>query len=225
MGMKKYPFPISVKSEIVPVILLLLAFASGIYFYQHFPPNVVGHWNFAGEPNGYLPRFWGAFTIPLLIAGMYILFMALPIIDPLSERYVTFFKAYTFIRNAVLTTLFIIFIMTGIYNLGYHVRIGVIIPIIIGILMLAMGNYLREIKPNWFVGIRTPWTLSSERVWNKTHRIGGWMFALFGLLLIAIPFLPPRLGVSAFVFGIIIIIAVPVIYSYIIYQEEKKLEK
>jgi uncharacterized membrane protein len=218
----KYPLKTSIKTELIPGIITAASLLFGIYFYIHFPQVVVGHWNFVGEPNGYLSKFWGAFALPLVIIGVYFLFFILPILDPLQERYTSFSKAYQFIRNAVLIALFIIFITGGAYNLGYPVKIGMVVPVVIGLMLLAVGNHLGQIKPNWFVGIRTPWTLSSERVWNKTHKIGGRMFILFGILLVIIPFLPQALGISFFILGIVLLIAVPIVYSYILYKEETK---
>ncbi|MEK7167698.1 MAG: SdpI family protein, partial [Patescibacteria group bacterium] len=90
---------------------------------------------------------------------------------------------------------------------------------------IVLGNYLGKIKPNWFMGIRTPWTLSSEVVWNKTHRMGGRLFIILGLTLMIVPWLPALWGMILLFSGIILLVLGTFIYSYIAYRQEKSLDK
>jgi uncharacterized membrane protein len=218
----KYPLKLSFKSEAAPLLLLIASFVLGFYFYAHFPDRVASHWGFGGQPDRYSGKFAGAFAIPFLLTGMYALFLVLPLLDPKSERYQDFAKAYNFFRFAILAVLAAVFTGSGLYNLGYAVNIGFFVPLVIGLMMIVMGNYMGKIKKNWFVGIRTPWTLSSENVWNKTHRFGGWMFMIFGLLLILTPFLPASFGLAAILIGVFLTAVVTMVYSYLEYQKEKK---
>ena len=96
------------------------------------------------------------------------------------------------------------------------------ITVIIGLLFMYMGNLMGKIKNNWFVGIKTPWTLSSENVWNKTHRFGGYAFVIFGLMLILIPYLGKTLGLVAFISGLALLVFGTTAYSYLIYRREQK---
>jgi uncharacterized membrane protein len=85
-----------------------------------------------------------------------------------------------------------------------------------------MGNYMGKLKPNWFVGIRTPWTLSSETVWNKTHRFGGKVFMLGGLIMIITSIAPMSWRLPLFIADIIVLMLGTVGYSYFVYLKEKK---
>jgi len=122
----------------------------------------------------------------------------------------------------ILSLIVIIYFIVGLNGLGYNLPVGIITPGLIGLLFIILGNYFGKIKMNWFMGIRTPWTLSSEEVWNKTHRFGGKMFILAGLLMMAQIFLPLNFRLPIFVVSIATILLGTVGYSYIVYLKEKK---
>jgi len=211
---------INLKKEILSIFIILISFIIGIYFYQHFPNKIAGHWGLSGQVDGYTSKEFGAFGIPGIMFGIWLLFLVLPFLDPKKDRYVEFDRAYNIFKTSFVILFFMLFISTGIYNLGYSINIGLIAPILVGLFMIVLGNYLGKIKLNYFVGIKTPWTLSSETVWNKTHRLGGYAFILFGILIMISGFLPPILNAIAFILGISLIIFVTFIYSYIIYRKE-----
>ncbi|MFC1626811.1 SdpI family protein [Patescibacteria group bacterium] len=217
----KSPIKYSQKSELLPISIILLSLIFGIYFYSHFPDQVANHWNFEGIVDGYTNKTIGAFAIPLLLTAMYLLFRVLPSIDPRQNRYAEFQKTYLSFRTVIMGFLFIIYILMGIFNLDFPINIGTFIPGLVGILMIIIGNFMGKIKPNWFMGIRTPWTLSSDAVWNKTHRVGGYLFALFGILIIISPFLQKTYSMMTFIGGTLIAVGGTVIYSYIAYRKEQ----
>jgi uncharacterized membrane protein len=216
-----YPIKLSLKSEAAPIILIVAAWIFAFYFYAHFPAQVVTHWGFDGQPNGYMGKAAGAFAIPALLAGIYALLLGLPWLDPKSNRYAEFDGVYHFFKTAIIFVLFAVYIASGFYNLGYAVNINVIVPLLIGLLMIVLGNFMGKIKRNWFVGVRTPWTLSSENVWNKTNRFGGFMMVLFGFLVIASPLLPRTLGLGLFIVGALLASVVTVLYSFLVYRKEQ----
>jgi uncharacterized membrane protein len=209
-------------SEIIPLMLILIATVAGAYFYFNLPAQVAIHWNFAGQPDAYGSGQVQAVVFPLIIVGMYLLFLLLPHLDPKKERYEQFRRTYYIFKNLILAMMAIIFFTAGLSNLGYNLPIGVIVPALIGLLFIIIGNYLGKIKMNWFVGIRTPWTLSSEEVWNKTHRFGGKMFILAGFLLTVEPILPMSWRLEVFIVSIAVIILGTVGYSCVVYLREKK---
>ena len=217
-----YPIKLSVKSEIVPVMLIVAAWILSLYFYAHFPAQVASHWDFQGKVNGYSSSAGLAFGIPALLTGMYLLFLGLPFLDPKKERYAEFGKIYHYIKAAIILVLFGVYVITGLYNLGYPVQVGIAVPWLIGLLFIVLGNFMGKIKPNWFVGIRTPWTLSSENVWTKTHRFGGFMMMLFGVLIIISPLLSKSLGIAVFVLGIVLVTVGSFVYSYILFRQERE---
>lgn len=210
------------KKELPSLLLVAASWILGWYFYQNFPGTVVSHWNFYGEPDAWGKGTSQALLLPGIITGMHLLFWALPALDPKKERYQEFQKVYTVFKFAIMLVMFLVFLASGLYNLGYNIKIQYVIPTIIGLLMLTIGNYMGKLKPNWFVGIKTPWTLSSETVWQKTHRMGGYAFILFGVLVIATPFLPKTLGFIAFALGILIAVLGTIGYSYWAYRREQK---
>lgn len=209
------------KKEFPALLIVIASWILGWYFYQNFPAQVVTHWNFYGVPDSWGKGTTHALVLPGVITGMYLLFLALPYLDPKKERYEEFQKVYTIFKNLLLLVMFLIFLASGLFNLGYNVQIQYVVPIIIGLLMMIIGNYMGKIKPNWFMGIRTPWTLSSETVWQKTHRLGGFLFTLFGLVLIAVPFLPKVFGLSLFIAMIVLLVFGTMGYSYWVYRQEK----
>ena len=211
---------ISIKKEIIPIIILILSVVISIYFYKNFPERVATHWNFSGQVDGYSGRAFGAFMFPVMLIFIYFLLLIAPSLDPKKERYAEFEKVYRIFRVAFLIIMFGIFLATGLYNLNYKINIGVVIPIFVGALMMLIGNYMGKIKKNYFFGIRTPWTLSSETVWNKTHRVGGYAFILFGILIMVSPLLNETLGTVAFIVGILIMTVGTFGCSYIFYRQE-----
>ncbi|RJR32130.1 SdpI family protein [Candidatus Parcubacteria bacterium] len=216
------PIKLSFKTEILPIALLLTSLVASFYFYANFPEQVPTHWNYRGEIDDYSPKTFAAFFFPALNAGLYLLFLAIPYIDPKKDRYVEFSKVYHIFKDILIAVLTLIYFYVGLAGMGYDLSINYIIPPAIGILFMVMGNYMGKIKSNWFFGIRTPWTLSSEEVWNKTHRLGGKLFMLLGLFLILGAFLPnQQLYWIIFMAGIVIIALVPIIYSYWLYKKVK----
>ncbi|MFH1822383.1 MAG: SdpI family protein [Patescibacteria group bacterium] len=216
------PIKPTLKTEILPLIFIILAAISSFYFYAHFPERVPIHWNFAGEVDNYGSRATGAFLFPAIMIGMYFLFLLLPYLDPKKDRYQQFRKVYHFFKAYLIFFMLAMYFITGFNALGYNIPVGLWVPVLVGLLFIIIGNYLGKIKPNWFIGIRTPWTLSSEEVWNKTHRFGGKIFILGGIIMIAIPFVPTYLVSWVFMVDIVLILVGTIGYSYILYLREKK---
>lgn len=216
------PIKFNLKTELFPLAILAICAGLSVFFYQNSPEIVTTHWNFQGKPDGFSPRSFASFFFPGLLIGMYLLFLILPYFDPKKERYADFAKTYNIFRYLFITALAIIYVSTGIYNIGYNINIGIITAVTIGIMMIILGNYLSKIKNNWFIGIRTPWTISSENVWNKTHRVGGILFMIFGLVIMIAPFLPELIALILFIGWTIILVFGTFAYSYWIYRKEKK---
>ena len=214
------PIKLSIKTEVIPLALILVGWIFAFYFYAHFPAQVVTHWDIQGQPNGYMGRAGGAFTIPSLITAIYLIFLSLPWLDPKSQRYAEFSGVYYFFKSAIVFVLLAVYIASGYFNLGYPVQIKVIVPALVGLLLVVIGNFLGKVKRNWFIGVRTPWTLASENVWLKTNRFGGYMMVLFGIIIIITPFLPKALALLMFIAGALFASIGTMVYSFIIYKKE-----
>lgn len=216
------PITPTFKTEIWSIILVFLAVLASFYFYVHFPEQVPIHWNMAGEVDNYGSRATGAFLFPAIILGVYLLFLLLPYIDPKKERYTQFRKVYHVFKAFIIFFLVTIYFVASLNALGYKIPVELWVPVLVGLLFIIIGNYMSKIKSNWFIGIRTPWTLSSEEVWNKTHRLGGKVFILGGALMMLMYFLPVKLRWPLFVVIMIIILFGTVGYSYWLFRKEEK---
>lgn len=211
-----------VKYEILPIFIALVTVAASFYFHANFPETVPGHWNFKGEVDRWVSKEFGAFFLPVLLIVMYGMFLFLPKIDPKKEKYVQFLKSYKILQNVFLIFFAGLYFIISLAALGYNIEVGKAIPILIGILFVIIGNYMGKIRSNWFVGIKTPWTLSSENVWNKTNRLGGRLFVIGGIIMAATAFIPKPSIIYVFTLNIIMVVVVPIVYSYFALKNETK---
>lgn len=204
-----------VLSELPLILIILGSLIAGALLYGQMPDRVPSHWNIRGEVDGYSSRFWGAFGIPLLNAGIYVMMLVLPLIDPRRENYSKFAGAYRVFR-----TVFVVF-MTGVYLLVTASVFGARIPVDrammagISVLFLILGNYMGQIRHNYFVGIKTPWTLANEQVWQKTHRLGGRLWVAAGLLGLIASLLGGIWGGILLGISLGVATIIPMVYSYV----------
>lgn len=203
------------------LVIAALAVAVSLWAYPQLPPTVATHWNVRGEADGFSSRLVAVSIMPLVILVMTGLFNVLPRLDPRHANYAKFLGTYWLIANAV-----ILFILTGhgmiiATGLGYPVKVDRFMPIGIGLLLVVLGNYLTRVEPNWFVGIRTPWTLSSDTVWRKTHRTGGWLMVIGGLVITASVFLPRGAFLPLLIAAILIMAVIPIVQSYVLWKREQ----
>jgi uncharacterized membrane protein len=216
------PIKPTIKTEFFSLALLILTAAASVFFYNNLPERIATHWNFAGEVDGWGSGPMQAIIFPLIIIGMYFMFLLIPYLDPRKERYEQFSKVYHIFKNIILAMMVVVYFLMCLNGLGYNLPVGIITPIMIGFLFIIMGNYMAKLKRNWFVGIKTPWTMSSEEVWNKTHRVGGKMFILAGLLMMVGIIVPNSWKLAVFIITMVILLVGTIGYSYIAYLQEKK---
>lgn len=202
------------------LLLVVLTLAVTVIAYPALPDRIPSHWNAAGEVDGYLPTPWGVLIVPLLMIPFAALLFLLPRIDPLKANYRKFRPYYDGFILVFVGYLFVIQLQILLWGLGYPVSPNLLYPVLIGGLFIYLGFMLEHAEQNWFVGIRTPWTLSSERVWKKTHARGGTLFKVAGIVSMAGalfgPYalwfiLVPALAVSAYL----------VVYSYLEFRREE----
>ena len=204
------------------LILILLAVAVTIWLYPRLPDPMPTHWNFQNEVDGYSSRAAGAWLMPLMAAGIYLLLVAIPFLDPRRENVASMADLYRLIRlgmTGFMTLLHIVLLMAVLY--GRSDLVGRAVPAIVGLLFLLIGNYMPRMRPNWFMGIRTPWTLSSDTVWRKSHLLGGRLFMLAGVVMFLIPFLPETVATIALMAVILVAAFLPIVYSYVIFRREQ----
>lgn len=216
------PIKPTIKTETIPLLLIIISVVLSFYFFANFPERVPIHWNAAGEVDNYGSKATGAFLFPGIILGMYLMFLVIPYADPKKERYQQFRKIYHIFKTLLIAMMFVLYILSGLASLGYDIQISLWVPAMIGGLFILLGNYMAKIKPNWFMGIRTPWTLSSEEVWNKTHRVGGKVFMLGGVLIALTSFVSVDFRMIILFIAIGIMVVGTVLYSYLAYRQEEK---
>lgn len=202
-------------------VVALLAIAATWFAWDRLPPHMATHWDALGHVNGYSSRAFGAFFAPVLIVLLTLLFQVLPALDPRRANYAKFADTYWVIANAVLFFVGIAHLLVLAYGLGYPVAMTRILPLGLGILFIALGNVLPRVEPNWFVGIRTPWTLSSDTVWRRTHRTGGWTFFVGGCALLVEGVLFIGSSWPVMVVTIMAAVLIPVIQSYVLWKGER----
>lgn len=199
--------------------IIILSFIIGIYFYPQMPSRVASHWNIKGEVDDYMPKFWGLFLMPIFSIGLLLLLIFIPKLDPLKENIEKFRRYFDSFMVLMTVFLFYIYLLTIAWNVGLRFDMGSAIIPAMGLLFYYIGDFFANTKRNWFIGIKTPWTLSSDKVWEETHRVGGKLFKLAGIITILGLFFPryllwfvliPIISFSVFTF----------FYSYFVYQKE-----
>jgi uncharacterized membrane protein len=207
---------------IISLIAILAATLASAILYPRLPEMAASHWNAAGQVNGYMPRFWAAFLMPIISVGLLLLFLVLPAIDPLKANIAAFRSYYNAFIALIIVFLLFIHGITLAWNLGYNqFNIGNAILPAVGIIFVFAGVLMAKAKRNFFIGIRTPWTLSNDTVWDETHKLGSKIFIGAGIVMILSIFF----GASAYwiIFPITMLAAfIPVVYSYILWRRITK---
>ena len=210
-------------TTVIVFALIIGAIFAGFLLWNQLPEQMASHWNIQDQVDGYISRFWGVFMMPLMTLGIFLLFLVIPRIDPLKANIDKFRETFnTFI---VLFAVFVLYIhgLTLAWNMGYTgFQMSTSMLPAIGLLFILIGFILRKAKRNFFIGIRTPWTLSSDYVWEKTHQIGASLFMASGVLALVGSFLG---GMAAFWFLFAPLLGSTIfllIYSYVLYQRETR---
>lgn len=203
------------------VALAILSVVVGYYFYPQLPTTIPVHWNMAGEVDRYATKEEGLMIMPIVSLIMILLFFWFPKADPNRENVKFNQPYYEKTVFAITLFLFVIYCATIAVPLGYNVDIGKFVTIGIGVLFIFLGNQLQTIKPNWFFGIRTPWTISNDAIWQKTHRIGARLFNAFGIVLILFGFIMPVVAIPILLAFAIALAVWSIIYPYLEWKKNK----
>jgi uncharacterized membrane protein len=207
------------KANLAILGIILVSFAIGIYLYPQMPDPMPSHWNAAGEADGYMPKFWGLFLMPLISLALFGLFLLIPRIDPMKANIQKFRKYFDRFIALIMGFLLYIYLLTITWAMGYAFNMVVMLVPAFAILFYYAGVLTENAKQNWFIGIRTPWTLSSEKVWDKTHRLGGKLFKVAALIgLVGLLF--PDYAIWFVIIPIILVAAYTIVYSYVEFQKE-----
>jgi uncharacterized membrane protein len=202
--------------HLVSFALVVLGFGAAIAFYGRLPDPVPIHWKVSGEPDGWMRKPWGAFVLPAVNAAVFAMLAATPHIAPARFRIDRFQRAYNIVQLTFVSFLSLVTLLALMRASGVPLGLSRIIHTAVGVLLLVLGNFMSKFTRNHFIGIRTPWTLASEEVWARTHRLGGRLFVVGGLIFV----MTGLFGwgrVPVFV-AVAIVAGVPWLYSFLLYR-------
>jgi len=201
-------------------LMLIVPFIYAFVIWSKVPQQVPIHFNIKGEPDDYSGKVFALLLLPLMNIALYFLLLFIPRIDPRGKNYAAFGNSYQNIRLIIHLFFVGIFIfVTQSAVSGQPLKLNTFLA---GILLFfaLLGNYMRTVRSNFFVGIRTPWTLSNDVVWRKTHELGGRIWFYSGIVLAVVVFFLPPTAASVVMFsGVLLMVMIPVIYSYTEYRK------
>ncbi len=209
------------EATFISLLLVVASFIIGIYFYPQLPATVAAHWSATGVANGFMGRFWGVFLLPIVSLVLFVIFAIIPSIDPQHENFAKFSHHFHLFVLFMMGFFLYLEALLLYYNVGAPFNIVRFLMPAFAALFWAVGALLSHARRNWFVGIRTPWTLESDRVWNKTHALASRLFKTCALLaLLGIVF--PTSGFWYVIVPVVVTVLWTVIYSYTEYQKEQQ---
>ena len=203
-----------------PAVLVVVTFVGAIIVYPRLPDRVPTHWDIHDRVNGYGPSWMATFLMPVMLLALWGLMRFLPRIDPRRANYAKMQGVYDLVVNVTLTLIAVLhFVVLGAAS-GVPISIARVVPAIVGVALIVIGRLLPLAQPNWWFGIRTPWTLSNDRVWARTHRVGGYVMMTIGVLAIVASILgmtiaSAAVGIVAAALGLGLIA-----YSYFAWKQE-----
>lgn len=205
--------------HLIPLLMMITSVGLWLIFFNQLPDQVPMQWGPDGSVNWYASKGIAFLVNNGLFVFIYLLLYFIPKIDPKRRNYEKFSKSYRAILYAIMGVFLVINLFVLFTSLGYDLNLHFVIPIAVGILFIIMGNYMQTVKPNWFFGIRTPWTLDNEEVWRKTHRFGSKVFIVLGFLIIAMPFLPNKFVLPVLLITVGVGAILPIGYSYYLHRK------
>ena len=208
------------KGLIISSAICLLPIAMSAAVYSQLPEQVATHWGANGLPNGYMPRFWAAFALPVLMLGVNLMLWIVLDSDPKRKNtppVVINLSKWIVPAMSVAVQGFVL------YNaVAQPLDPTVAVTLFVGATFAVIGNYLPKCKQNYKVGIKLPWTLHDEENWNKTHRLAGWLWMVGGILVMASAFFRTQWLMTAIM---VTIVLVPMGYSWWLYRNSTKESK
>ena len=205
------------KKEILPIILIIFAFGFGFLIYPKLPNQIPSHWNIEGEIDNWSVKNFAVFFFPALTLVVYLLMTFISLIDPFRKNYLKFSRPYFWFRFLFVAFLISLYLYTLGAAFGAELKINYFIIPALAVFFILLGLFMPKIKRNYFVGIRTPWTIHSEETWNETHKFAGRVFIIAGIAsLIGLFFL--EYSFVIFIIAIMSAVIMSVTYSYFVFR-------
>jgi uncharacterized membrane protein len=205
----------------LPVVFIAGAIVFSLAVFKRLPERVPVHWGFSGEPDRYGSRIEAAFLMPVLMTALLLIMQWYPSRDPRSANIAKFRGAYDAVVFATIALLACFHVVALGSALGWPIDMATVVLTGTGLLFVVLGNLLPRVRSNFIFGIRTPWTLSSEDVWMRSHRVGGYVMVAAGLITIVGAFLSRRIGLGLALASLVLGGLFPVVYSYVLWSRQR----
>ena len=202
------------KTLIICTIITILPIFIGLILWNQLPEQIPTHWNAAGEVDGWSSKPFAIFGLPLVMLGVQWLCVLGTLADPKKANHPDKVLHLVFWIIPVLSV--VLNAVTIAAALGKEVRIEVFAPILVGLILTIVGNYMPKCKQNYTIGIKIPWTLNSEENWNRTHRFAGWLWTFSGVGIMATGFFG---GVWIFFAIVFLMVFAPIVYSFLLFRK------
>ncbi|MFT5502200.1 MAG: putative membrane protein [Woeseiaceae bacterium] len=203
-------------ANILCLAFIAIAVTTAAFLYPSLPDQIPTHWNIEGQVDGTMSKPWGMIILPLSAIFVFLLMKVIPAISPQGFRTEKFTGVLNIFTVALVGFMSGVALLVLLEGSGRNVYINEMIFAGVGLLFIIMGSYLGKVRKNFFLGIKTPWTLASDEVWDRTHRFGGRIFVLIGFFLFLNAFV--RFPVRWLLGATIVAALVPVVYSYFLYR-------
>ncbi len=206
-----------IRADIISSLFIIATLVVAAILYPSLPEMIPTHWNAQGEIDGYMKKPGGVLMMPAMALATFIIMKIIPVISPKGFRTDKFSDVIGVLQVTLVGFMSIVAILVLLEAHGLNVLINEVIIAGVGLLFVVIGNYLGKVRKNFFIGIRTPWTLASDEVWNRTHRMGGKLFMLSGVIIWLGALL--RLPLTCTVGVAVGLVLIPVVYSYFLYRQ------
>ena len=202
------------------LVIVAAAVVISLLAYPKLPERMASHWNGKGEVDGWLSKSVCLWIMPGIMVFQTSLFFVILLIDPLRKNIEKFFGYYA--GFIIIINLFLLAVHGWmiLWNLDIQISSNIFMPVGIACLIFYLGIVMSNVKPNWFIGIRTPWTLSNEIVWQKTHKLGGVLFRIAAIIIL-IGAVFTKYAIVFMIAPIIAVSIITLIYSLIIWKQLK----
>ena len=204
----------NLKTLIVTSILIVLPVLAGIILWDRLPEQMATHWNAAGDIDGWTSKPFTVFGLPLILLAVQWLCVLGTLADPKKENHPV--KVLHLVLWIIPVLSLVLGTITYATAPGKAVQVEVIMPILIGLILAIIGNYMPKCKQNYTIGIKIPWTLNSEENWNRTHRFAGWLWTFSGIVVMLTGFFG---GFWIFMIIVLLMVLAPILYSYLLFRK------
>lgn len=203
-----------------PAVLVVVSAIFSAVAYSRLPAVVPTHWNIHGEVDRTGSKLIVTLFFPLMVLALWGLLRGLPKIDPRRANYARMQGTYDLVVNLVLTTIVVVHGIVLAATMGAPIATERLVPAVIGVMLIVLGNVLPRARPNWWFGVRTPWTMSNDRVWERTHRVAGYVVSVLGVLALGVAIAGIKVAAAALGIAAVVVSVGLIGYSYFAWRQE-----